>query len=125
MNTPIPIETIIIVAVACYISWGIGANDETMAMAAGGAWWSINRTAIFGAILFGQIVEETIGTKLLLVTTTTQIACLIVGSTALWLTVASWFGWPVSTTHTAVGAVIGSASWPAALIRSTEEASLE
>ncbi|MFQ6076366.1 MAG: inorganic phosphate transporter [Candidatus Bathyarchaeia archaeon] len=112
--SPISIETVVSIAVACYISWGIGANDETMAMAAGGTSWSIDRIVIFGAIfafvgavLFGQIVEKTIGTELLLVEVTYQIALLIVGATALWLTVASWFGWPVSTTHTAVGAIIG------------------
>lgn len=111
---PMSTETVVSIAVACYISWGIGANDETMAMAAGGTSWSIDRVVIFGAIfafagavLFGQIVERTIGTGLLLFEVTYQTALLIVGATALWLTVASWFGWPVSTTHTAVGAIIG------------------
>ena len=108
------LETIVWFVVAFYISWGIGANDETMAMAAAGSSWSINRVAIIGAIfacigaiLFGQIVEKTIGTELLLIEITHQTCLTIVVSTAIWLTVASWFGWPVSTTHTALGAVMG------------------
>ena len=28
---------------------------------------------------------------------------------ALWLTVASWMGWPVSTTHSIIGAIVGFA----------------
>ncbi len=108
------LETIVWFAIAFYTSWGIGANDETMAMAAAGSSWSINRVAIIGAIfacigaiLFGQIVEKTIGTELLLIKITHQTCLTIVVSTAIWLTVASWFGWPVSTTHTALGAVMG------------------
>jgi phosphate/sulfate permease len=28
---------------------------------------------------------------------------------AVWLQIATWFGWPVSTTHSIVGAVVGIA----------------
>ena len=28
---------------------------------------------------------------------------------ALWLTFASWMGWPVSTTHSIIGAIVGFA----------------
>jgi len=107
-------EFVIGLLTSLYISWGIGANDETMAMAASGSNWSIDRIAIFGALfalagaaIYGYSVEKTIGTGLLLIESSQRTDLIIVISTAIWLTVASWFGWPVSTTHTAVGAVIG------------------
>jgi len=107
-------ELVIGVLASLYIAWGIGANDETMAMAASGSNWSIDRIAIFGAIfalvgaaMFGYSVEKTIGTGLLLIESSQRTDLIIIISTAIWLTAASWFGWPVSTTHTAVGAVIG------------------
>ncbi len=107
-------ELIVGLLASLYIAWGIGANDETMAMAASGSNWSIDRIAIFGAVfalagaaIFGYSVEKTIGTGLLLIESSQRTDLIIIISTAIWLTVASWFGWPVSTTHTAVGAVIG------------------
>ena len=107
-------EFIIGILASLYIAWGIGANDETMAMAASGSNWSIDRITIFGAVfalagaaIFGYGIEKTIGTGLLLIESSQRTDLIIVISTAIWLTVASWFGWPVSTTHTAVGAVIG------------------
>jgi len=108
------VEMIVSFAVAFYIAWGIGANDETMAIVASGTSWSIKKIAILGAaatflgaVLFGQIVEKTVGTEILRIQVTSQVGLIILLSTAVWLTVVSWLGWPISTSHSTVGAVIG------------------
>lgn len=101
-------------AIAFYVAWGIGSNDETMAPLAGSGFASVNVTALlggimafFGAVLFGERVEETIGKKLLIGTPTYVDVLIIVFSIATWLTIASYRGWPISTTHSSVGASIG------------------
>jgi len=108
------LETLLLSSVAAYIAWGIGANDETMMIAASGTSYSIKRLALIGgiatcagAVFCGQILEETIGKGILAVPPTTSIGLVIIIATATWLTVVSYFGWPISTSHSTVGAVIG------------------
>jgi phosphate/sulfate permease len=108
------LETIPLILVASYIAWGIGANDETMMIAASGSSISVKRLAIIGAIAtcigaiaYGEIVEKTIGQGLLTIPVDTRIGLTIVTATASWLTVISWSGWPISTSHSTIGAVIG------------------
>ncbi len=110
----ISIETIILFLAAAYVAWGIGANDETMMIVASGTSYSIKRLALIGAVatcigafFYGQILEETIGKGILMVQPTTQIGLIIILATATWLTIVSYFGWPISTSHSTVGAVIG------------------
>jgi PiT family inorganic phosphate transporter len=97
-----------------YVAWGIGANDETMALLSGSGLVSVRVAALLGAVMaflgtifLGQNVEETIGKGLLLETVSSVDALVILFSIATWLVVASYRGWPVSTTHSAVGAVLG------------------
>jgi phosphate/sulfate permease len=108
------LEIIPFILISSYIAWGIGANDETMMIAASGSSLSVDRLALIGAIVTcvgaivcGQIVEETIGKGILTFPATTKIGLIIVVATASWLTVVSWFGWPISTSHSTMGAVIG------------------
>ena len=108
------LEIIPFILISSYIAWGIGANDETMMIAASGSSLSVNRLALVGAIVTcvgaivcGQIVEETIGKGILTFPATTRIGLIIVVATASWLTVVSYFGWPISTSHSTIGAVIG------------------
>ena len=107
-------EIILLFVVASYIAWGIGSNDETMMIATSGSSMSVNRLALIGAmatfagaVFCGQFVEETIGRGILTITATSRIGLIIVIATASWLTVVSYFGWPISTSHSTVGAVIG------------------
>lgn len=90
------LEIIFLFIAAGYIAWGIGANDETMMIAASGSKLSINRLALIGAvatcigaIVYGNIVEETIGKGILTIPATTQIGLTIIISTATWLTFVS------------------------------------
>jgi PiT family inorganic phosphate transporter len=109
-----------------FMAWGIGANDVANAMATsvGSKAITIKQAilvaAIFeflGAILAGGAVTSTIrkgivDTNLLADTPELLIygmlSALLAAGT--WLLVASRKGWPVSTTHSIVGAIVGFAA---------------
>ena len=108
-----------------YMTWGIGANDVANAMgtSVGSGAISVKQAiiiaAIFefaGAFLAGGHVTKTIRKGIIDPTTVIdQPEILVWGmlsaliAAAIWLTVASWLGWPVSTTHSIIGAIIGFA----------------
>ena len=109
-----------------FMAWGIGANDVANAMATsvGSKALTIKQAivvaAIFeflGAVLAGGEVTSTIrkgivdtdllaGSPELLIYG--MLAALLAAGT--WLFVASHNGWPVSTTHSIVGAIVGFAA---------------
>lgn len=109
-----------------FMAWGIGANDVANAMATsvGSKALTIRQAivvaAIFeflGAVLAGGAVTSTIrkgivdtssieGSPELLIYG--MLAALLAAGT--WLYVASRRGWPVSTTHSIVGAIVGFAA---------------
>ena len=113
-------------AFGLFMAWGIGANDVANAMATsvGSGALTIKQAilvaAIFeftGAVLAGGEVTSTIrkgiiDTELL----ADKPELLIFGMLAallaagLWLFIASQRGWPVSTTHSIVGAIVGFAA---------------
>ncbi|MFK5913550.1 MAG: inorganic phosphate transporter [Woeseiaceae bacterium] len=109
-----------------FMAWGIGANDVANAMgtSVGSGAITIKQAvliaAIFefaGAFLAGGQVTKTIRKGIIdadLLAATPEL--LVYGMLAsllaagIWLLVASKFGWPVSTTHTIVGAIVGFAA---------------
>lgn len=114
-------------AFGLFMAWGIGANDVANAMATsvGSNALTIKQAilvaAIFefaGAVLAGGAVTSTIrkgivdtsslvgGDERLLIYG--MLAALLAAGT--WLLVASRNGWPVSTTHSIVGAIVGFAA---------------
>ncbi len=104
----------LLIILGLYVAWSVGANDETMALVAGLNIFNISLIVAVGAILdflgavtFSYKVEETLGTRLLGFRLTPAEALIIVFAIASWLLLASLKGWPVSTTHSAVGAAIG------------------
>ncbi|PID42540.1 MAG: phosphate permease [Proteobacteria bacterium] len=108
-----------------YMTWGIGANDVANAMgtSVGSGAVTVKQAiiiaAIFefaGAFIAGGAVTKTIrkgiidpgsisGSPEILVYG--MLAALL--ASGIWLMVASTRGWPVSTTHTIVGAIVGFA----------------
>lgn len=106
-----------------YTSWNIGANDVANAVgpSVGSGALTLKQAvliaAIFeflGAILLGDRVTGTIEGGLVSVPDSMlgsrdyvfgMTAALL--ATGVWLQLASFFGWPVSTTHSIVGAVVG------------------
>lgn len=109
-----------------FMAWGIGANDVSNAMGTSvGSRALTMKQAILvamvfefaGAYLAGGEVTETIRSGIVeLDVMTTHPDLFIYGMLAsllaagTWLLIASILGWPVSTTHSIVGAVIGFAA---------------
>ena len=120
------ILVLIAAAVGFFMAWGIGANDVANAMgtSVGSKALTIKQAIIIamifefaGAYLAGGEVTSTIrkgiidasyfvDTPELLVFG--MISALLAAAT--WLLIASALGWPVSTTHSIVGAIIGFAA---------------
>ncbi|ART82075.1 phosphate permease [Oceanisphaera profunda] len=116
---------LIAAAFGFFMAWGIGANDVANAMGTSVGTRSLTiKQAILiamvfefaGAYLAGGEVTSTIRNGIidseafadhpdLLVFG--MIASLLASGT--WLLVASYYGWPVSTTHTIIGAIVGFA----------------
>ncbi len=120
----------IIVILAClfgfFMAWGVGANDVANAMgtSVGSKALTLKQAIMIaivfefaGAYLAGGAVTATIrkgiidpsilaGTPELLIFG--MMSALL--AAAIWLLVATYFGWPVSTTHTIVGAIVGFAA---------------
>lgn len=108
-----------------YMTWGIGANDVANAMgtSVGSGAITVKQAiiiaAIFefaGAFIAGGQVTATIRKGIIDPSSITgspeilvygMLAALL--AAAIWLMVASTRGWPVSTTHTIVGAIVGFA----------------
>ncbi len=106
-----------------YMAWSIGANDVANAMgtSVGSGALTIKRAVIIAAVLefsgaffVGSHVSETIRKGIVdPVIFQSNPLDLVYGMTgallaaAIWLQVATYFGWPVSTTHSIVGSVIG------------------
>ena len=119
----------IFITLACvfgfFMAWGVGANDVANAMgtSVGSKAITIKQAIIIatifefaGAFLAGGQVTATIRKGIIdtsSMTGTPEI--LVFGMLAsllaagIWLMVASRFGWPVSTTHSIVGALVGFA----------------
>lgn len=106
-----------------YMSWNIGANDVSNAMgtSVGSKSLTLRKAVILAAILefsgaffIGGTVSETLQQGIIqLESFKNDPSTLVMGmfsaliATSLWLQLASFFGWPVSTTHAIVGAIIG------------------
>ena len=125
-----------------FMAWGIGANDVANAMgtSVGSRALTLRQAVVIaavfeflGAVLAGGQVTATIrkgiidpgllaGSPELLVFG--MLASLL--AAGVWLLVASTFGWPVSTTHSIIGAIIGFAivGMGAAAVQWTKVASI-
>ncbi len=108
-----------------FMAWGIGANDVANAMATsiGSGALTIRKALIIaavfeftGAVLAGGEVTSTIRSGIVEASfVVNEPELLVYGmlaallSAGIWLLVASRRGWPVSTTHSIVGAIVGFA----------------
>ncbi len=105
---------LLMVLSSLYIALSIGANDETMSAVAGSRFISVWKAVLIGgvcdflgAVFIGRRVEETIGKGILAFDVSVEYALAILVAMALWLTVSSLFGFPVSTTHSVIGSAMG------------------
>ncbi|HIA00404.1 MAG TPA: inorganic phosphate transporter [Myxococcales bacterium] len=114
-------------AIACivglYMAWNIGANDVANAMgtSVGSGALTFKKAVIVavifefaGAVLVGGHVTDTVRKGIVdpaafagdPMTLIIGMTCALLAA-AIWLHLASYMGWPVSTTHSIVGAVTG------------------
>lgn len=118
---------VILLALACafgfFMAWGVGANDVANAMgtSVGSRALTIRQAIIIamifefcGAYLAGGQVTQTIKKGIIDASLVPPELMLLGMMSALlaagtWLLIASLRGWPVSTTHSIIGAVIGFA----------------
>ena len=109
-----------------FMAWGIGANDVANAMgtSVGARALTVAQAVLVacifefaGAYLAGGEVTATIREGIIdaaVISETPEL--LVFGMLAsllaagVWLLIASYFGWPVSTTHSIVGAIVGFAA---------------
>ena len=113
---------IIAVVLGAYLAWNIGANDVANAVGVpvGSGSISLKQAVIIagifefcGAFFLGSNVSQTIASKIIDFSFVHQhreyaygmIAVLL--ASGIWLQCASYYGWPVSATHTIIGSVIG------------------
>ncbi|MEM7449364.1 MAG: inorganic phosphate transporter [Myxococcota bacterium] len=106
-----------------YMAWNIGANDVANAMGTtvGSKALSLRGAILIaacfefsGSLIAGGTVTSTIAAGIIDIgifredawTLALGMTCCLL-SAAIWLNVATFFGWPVSTTHTIVGSVFG------------------
>jgi len=118
-------EALVVIAiiVGFYMAWNIGANDvaNSMADAVGSKaltiFWAVVLAGICefcGAVLVGSHVTDTVRKGIIDTQAFTNdprmlahgMVCAMLAA-AVWLNVASYFGMPVSTTHSIVGAIVG------------------
>lgn len=117
--------TLIVLAAAfgLFMAWGIGANDVANAMgtSVGSKALTIKQAIIVamifefaGAYLAGGEVTSTIRKGIIDSSYYTHVPELLVFgmigallAAGTWLLIASWAGWPVSTTHSIIGAIVG------------------
>jgi phosphate/sulfate permease len=106
-----------------YMAWNIGANDVANAIgtSVGAKTLTLKQAVILaaifefcGAFFFGGHVTATLQSGIVspnifssdpMLFVYGMLAALL--ATGIWLQIASFFGWPVSTTHAIVGAIVG------------------
>lgn len=118
---------IVVAAVVGFLmAWGVGANDVANAMgtSVGSKALTIKQAILIamvfefaGAYLAGGEVTSTIRKGIIDTAYFVDVPELLVFgmiaallSAGIWLAVASYLGWPVSTTHSIVGAIVGFAA---------------
>ncbi|MFQ5676592.1 MAG: inorganic phosphate transporter, partial [bacterium] len=120
------LETILLVVALIfgfYMAWSIGANDVANAMgtSVGSGALTLKRAVIVAAVLefagaffVGMHVSETVRKGIIapeifasdpMIFVYGMMAALL--AAGAWLQVASYYGWPVSTTHSIVGSILG------------------
>jgi PiT family inorganic phosphate transporter len=121
-----PFETLLLILILLaggYLAWSIGANDVANAMgtSVGSGALTLKQAVCIAAVLeftgacfFGSHVSETMQSGIVNATIfENDHLLLVIGmlsallAAGIWLQTASYYGWPVSTTHSIVGAMVG------------------
>lgn len=113
---------ILVVLAGAYMAWNIGANDVANAMgtSVGSGALTLKQAVLIAAVLefsgaffFGSHVSETIQKGIVDAAVFSDPMIVVYGmlssllAAGIWLQIASYYGWPISTTHSIVGALVG------------------
>lgn len=114
---------VLAIVLGFYVAWNIGANDVANAMgtSVGSGALTLRRAVVLaailefaGSVLLGSHVSQTIESGVidpgLYAADPRPYVLGMLGAllaVGVWLQIASYFAWPVSTTHTIVGAIAG------------------
>lgn len=109
---------ILLIVLVFIVAIAIGANDETMASIVGAKVLVLNAAILLGAFLqvigaqlLGLGVSETIGQDMVIIDLPLDIVLILAIAMTFWLLLASLKGYPISTTHSIVGCVLGVGLW--------------
>ncbi len=118
MSTELLFAVLFLIVLVFIVAMAIGANDETMAGVVGAKVLTLNAAimlggflVIIGAQLLGVGVSKTIGEDMLLIDLPLDIVIIIAIAMTCWLLLVSLRGYPISTTHSIVGCVLGIGLW--------------
>lgn len=122
---PTTVYIILAALLGIFMALGIGANDVANAMgtSVGSGALTVRQAIVIagvfefvGAVVAGGQVTDTVRKGIidanLLAGAPELLVCGMLASllaAGIWLLVASWAGWPVSTTHSIIGAIVGFA----------------
>ncbi|MDO8056165.1 MAG: inorganic phosphate transporter, partial [Candidatus Hermodarchaeota archaeon] len=113
MIPPIIMAALVLILVFV-VAVAIGANDETMASVVGAKVLKLNVAILIGAVLqiigaqlLGTGVSETIGQDMVITPLPFDLVLIVAIAMTIWALVASSSGYPISTTHSIVGCVLG------------------
>lgn len=109
---------IMLIVLVFVVAISIGANDETMASVVGAKIITLNAAILLGAFLqvagaqlLGVGVSKTIGQDMVLIDLQLDIVVILAISMTIWLLITSTQGYPISTTHSIVGCILGVGLW--------------
>lgn len=119
---PLTLLGLLTIVGGLYVGWNLGANDgaNSMGTAVGAGARTMREAVIIvavfgflGAVTMGADVIKTIGRGIVPLDTIEMHTATLIAISAMfgagaWLTLATYFGLPVSTTHSTVGAVAGA-----------------
>ncbi|MFX1562444.1 MAG: inorganic phosphate transporter, partial [Promethearchaeota archaeon] len=112
------LPVIMLIVLVFIVAISIGANDETMASVVGSKIITLNAAILLGAFLqvagaqlLGVGVSKTIGQDMVLIDLQLDIVLILAIAMTIWLFISSAKGYPISTTHSIVGCVLGVGLW--------------
>ncbi|MFX0078646.1 MAG: inorganic phosphate transporter [Candidatus Hermodarchaeota archaeon] len=118
MSLELLIAVILLIVLVFIVSIAIGANDETMASVVGAKIVTLNVAILLGAFLqiigaqlLGVDVSKTIGADMVNIELPLEVVLIIAIAMTIWLLLVSVRGYPISTTHSIVGCVMGIGLW--------------
>ncbi len=118
MSTDLLVAVLFLIVLVFIVAVAIGANDETVASVVGAKVMTLNAAVllggflvVIGAQLLGVGVSKTIGQDMLLIDLPLDIVIVIAISMTVWLLLISLRGYPISTTHSIVGCILGIGLW--------------